>query len=74
MRRYGILFAAAFVVVWGGAYLSATLVTCPSFGSGDQSEAHQMLLREANLVEYFCLSRIPPVIGRSSVPSEWETA
>ncbi|MDD5088866.1 MAG: hypothetical protein PHI18_08725, partial [bacterium] len=54
--------------------LSATLVTCPSIGSGDQSEAHQMLLREANLVEYFCLSRIPPVIGRSSVPSEWETA
>lgn len=74
MKRYGILFAIAFAVLWAGAYLSVALVNCRAGGGGVASEAHRALLKEAHLIEHFCLSRIPPVIGRPSVPIEWESA
>jgi hypothetical protein len=37
-------------------------------------EAGRALLREAKLIDYFCLSRIPPLLGASLIPKEWEQA
>ena len=32
------------------------------------------MMREAELVSYFCLSKRPPVIGKVSIPRAWESA
>jgi len=74
MKRYGILLVSACIVVWAGAYLSVTWVNCQTGGGGTANEAHHALLKEARLIEHFCLSRIPPVIGKPAVPTEWERA
>jgi hypothetical protein len=72
MKRHIILAIIAFMI----AFVSVSLVTKkpqPASTREDQ-EVHELLRREAELVSYFCLSRIPPVYGTAAIPSEWEKA
>ncbi len=75
MTRYIILSAIAFTAVFGTAFWVLT--------DADRRAAHEeleggevarLLRREAELVSYFCLSRIPPVISKAAIPAEWEKA
>ena len=45
----------------------------PHAGVGG-SEASRIMEREAKLIDYFCFSRIPPIMGAALVPNEWEQA
>ncbi|MBI5059395.1 hypothetical protein HZB60_06400 [candidate division KSB1 bacterium] len=68
------LFAIVFVALCL-CEIAAVRFHASCAGSGDDiSEAARVLLREAKLLDYFCFSRLPPVLGAPVVPKEWETA
>jgi hypothetical protein len=75
MLRYLKLFCISAIVVGICVYwplvIFAHKINSSSF---TQEAAKQILLREAKLVEYFCLSKIPPTIGEVNIPKAWEKA
>ena len=75
MSRYLLLFVIFAVVVTAAVYWPLASNARKSASSEFAKEsAKQVLLREAKLIEYFCLSKIPPTIGEANIPKAWEKA
>jgi hypothetical protein len=75
MFRYLQLFVINAIVVGACIYWPlSTYVHKAESSAFVQEAAMQVLLREAKLVEYFCLSKIPPTIGEVNIPKVWEKA
>jgi hypothetical protein len=73
MKRIAVFFIVSFLIVASGAYWPLRMSCGGNMSRGDNGVAGD-LRREAQLVEYFCLSRVPPVFGKSLIPAEWEKA
>lgn len=73
MRKHLPFFLIAFAVIANAAYWPARWVQTHLSESGP-GESGRVLLREAELVEHFCLGRYAPMPGRSAIPAEWEKA
>ncbi|MBU0507626.1 hypothetical protein KKH27_02135 [bacterium] len=74
MKRLVVVFLVSFVVVGVASLLTGIHFAHPSESAGGGSMAQEWLLREVRLIEYFCLSRIPPSFGQPAIPGEWEKA
>ncbi len=75
MTRHIILSVITFAVVCGTTFWMLTAANHRAAEAElEGGEAAHLLRREAELVSYFCLSRIPPVISKATIPSEWERA
>jgi hypothetical protein len=75
MIRYVILSSIAFLVTFGAVWwIAARGNGSDAREKADSGEVSRLLRREAEIVEHFCLSRIPPLVGKPAVPSEWEEA
>ena len=75
MKRYIILVLVVFLAAFGCIFWM--IASSGEGHSGDEvtyQEAYRLLHQEAKLVEYFCLNRIPPVVGPATIPKEWEQA
>jgi hypothetical protein len=63
-------------------FLLGALIYWPLANFEEQAEAgksaeirsQDVLHREAKMVDYFCLSKIPPVSGKATIPKSWEKA
>ena len=74
MKKHLLFFFVTFLVIANAIYWPLT--TCqrkPSLNAIG-NETSRMLEREADLVEFFCLSRYAPAPGRAAIPAEWEKA
>jgi hypothetical protein len=74
MRQHLPFFLIAFAVVAVAIYWPARWVQTHLADRVPPSEIGGLLLREAELVEHFCLGRYAPMPGRSAIPAEWEKA
>jgi predicted membrane protein len=75
MLRYLKLFIVSAIIVGVCVYWPlATFTHKVNSSAFTQEAAKQVLMREAKLVEYFCLSNIPPTIGEVNIPKAWEKA
>lgn len=75
MKRYIVLSLVAFTVVFGTAF--GLLTDADRRAANEElagGEEARLLQREAELISYFCLSRIPPVYSKTTIPAEWEKA
>ncbi|MFZ5434692.1 MAG: hypothetical protein ACOZB3_13080 [Calditrichota bacterium] len=74
MKRHLIFFVISFIAI--GAVTFGTLsVLCRNRSATEPGgEIHRLMVREARLIEHFCLSRIPPTTNRAAIPAEWEKA
>jgi hypothetical protein len=73
MKRLLIFFVVSFLIVSSGTYWPLRMSCLGNKSSGSNGTAEAMR-REAQLVDYFCLNRIPPAFGKSLIPAEWEKA
>lgn len=65
-----------FVIAWlvlTASFMLAHSLSNPAPIAPSPISTAGVLLKEAKLVEYFCLSRIPPAGGSASSPKDWET-
>ncbi len=67
-----LVFLAAFVAIHSAIYVSQFIQSRSSRDPAAHTD--YALVENAKLVDHFCLSRIPPLLGKSTVPTEWETA
>jgi hypothetical protein len=74
MKQHLPFFLIAFAVAAVAIYWPARWVQTHSTDHSAPSEIGGLLLREAELVEHFCLGRYAPMPGRSGIPAEWEKA
>jgi hypothetical protein len=74
MRRFVICFVIGWIVTGAAVYWSAHTIQRRYSGPVPSSEIGRQLHREAQLIEHFCLSRIPPSMGPAAALSEWEKA
>jgi len=74
MKQHLPFFLIAFAVATVAIYGPARWVQTRLAGLPGQSEIGRTLLREADLVEHFCLGRFASMPGRSGIPAEWEKA
>jgi hypothetical protein len=72
MKNHFLFFLAAFIIILNAIYWPMSLIQRQSFAGKTENEATRILLREAELVEHFCLSRYAPAPGRATIPAEWE--
>lgn len=74
MRRIIVFYLIAVVTIGLAAYVSGYRSGGGSKSGGKLGQIQAQLQREAEIVEYFVLSRIPPMLGRTTGLSEWEKA
>jgi hypothetical protein len=72
MKRLILFFAVSFILASCLAlWVSGNLAANRSDNTSDQA-AWAALHREAELIDHFCLSSVPPLFGKATIPSEWE--
>ena len=74
MKQHLFFFLIAFAVAALAVYWPTRWVQTHLTGTTGRSEIGRLLLREAELVERFCLGRYAAMPGRSGIPAEWEKA
>lgn len=74
MKKFLILFFVSAVVITAVAYISNTQYKGIINKSIDNISTNVLLEQEARMVDHFCLSRIPPVIGDAARVKTWENA
>jgi hypothetical protein len=74
MKRHVPFFLIAFAVTFLAVRWPVRWVQRQLANPVSEGEASRILLREAQLVENFCLGSFAPMPGRTGVPAEWEKA
>jgi hypothetical protein len=74
MKQHLLFFLIAFAVTGVAVYWPVRWVQKHLSEHATSGDIGGVLLREAELVEHFCLGRYAPMPGRSAIPAEWEKA
>lgn len=74
MIRYLVFYFVSAIVLFLCLYLTNYYGSCSDDSDVADSGRKIDMVREAELVSYFCLSKRPPVIGEVSIPRAWESA
>jgi hypothetical protein len=74
MIRYLIFYIASALVILASFYSINLYNSCLSDADAQNPAFKADMTRDAELVDYFCLSKRPPVSGDAVIPSAWEKA
>ena len=72
MIRYLIFYIASAFILCACLYWIYNCDACSDSPEAANSARKLELVRQAELVDYFCLSKRPPAIGQVTIPRAWE--
>jgi hypothetical protein len=74
MKKHILFFIICFIEVFAATYIAAWWTGRNTEVDDVDHEAWNQLHQEAAIVEHFCLSNVPTIYGKATIPGEWERA